>query len=153
MAAAACATSAGQSVAGAADQTARGLPPVARCRRKAGPGWWSTHAASPAAASWDQGPAGADGSFSVVAWRCGTASRSTSERVPAYLSASAPARVAICGCRTGSGLTTRRNGASRPVWSLSAARASTKPSTSCPAKRTFTRAPGTAVSAIATGTV
>jgi hypothetical protein len=53
---------------------------------------------------------------------------------------------------TCSALTTRRNGWSRPVCSLVEARSITKPSTSCPAKRTFTRTPGCASSDIDSGT-
>ncbi len=96
--------------------------------------------------------AAGDGSFSAVACRGGTASRSTSERVPAYRSAIAADSAATSGLRTGSALTTRRSGASRPVWSESLRRSTRNPSTSCPANRTFTRAPGTAVSAMAVGT-
>ena len=96
--------------------------------------------------------AAGDGSFSVVACRGGTASRSTSERVPAYLSAIAADSAATWGPRTGSALTTRRSGASRPVWSEALRRSTRNPSTSWPANRTFTRAPATAFSAIAVGT-
>ena len=88
----------------------------------------------------------------MAACRGGTARRSTSLRVPAYRSASSPARAATSGLSTGSRLTTRRSGASRPWWSVSAARASRYPPTSWPANRTFTRHPGTASSAIAAGT-
>jgi hypothetical protein len=98
------------------------------------------------------GSSAGEGSFSVAAWRGGTASRSTSERVPAYRSASTPASSATGPWRTGSGLTTRWIGVSVPVCSLSAARPRTNPSSDFPAKRTLTRAPGTAVSAIEPGT-
>ena len=97
--------------------------------------------------------AGSLGCFSTVACRGGTASRSTSERVPAYLAATAPVSAATSGVSTGSALTTRRNGCSRPVCSVVAARSMTNPSTSWPAKRTFTRTPGWASSAIVAGTV
>ena len=56
--------------------------------------------------------------FSVAACRPGTASRSTSERVPAYRSASSAASAATCGDSTGSALTTRRSGVSDPSWSV-----------------------------------
>ena len=92
-----------------------------------------------------------EGSFSTVACRGGTASRSTSERVPAYRAATAPVSAATSGVSTRSGLTTRRSGCSRPVCSVVAARSITKPSTSCPAKRTLTRTPGWASSAIVCG--
>ena len=72
--------------------------------------------------------------------------------LPAYRSATAPASVTISGARTGSGLTTRRSGASRPGCSDWEVRTRTNPSTSCPANRTFTRAPGTASSASLAGT-
>ena len=49
-------------------------------------------------------------------------------------------------------LTTRVSGWSRPGWSLVAARPTTYPPTDWPAKRSLTRAPGTAVSAIVAGT-
>jgi hypothetical protein len=54
---------------------------------------------------------------------------------------------------TGSGLTTLVIGASRPTWSVAAARAITHPSTSFPANRTRTRVPGTALADIGSGTV
>jgi hypothetical protein len=95
---------------------------------------------------------GGDGCFSVVAWRGGTASRSTSDRTPAYRSATSATSAATVGASTGSGLTTRRSGASTPAWSLAAARPTTNPSTSWPAKRTLTRTPGWAASAIVAGT-
>ena len=84
MAATACATSVGQSVPGAALQTARGDPPSARWARNAGAGPWAAQAASAAAESYaGGGTAATESFFSVAACRPGTASRSTSERVPA----------------------------------------------------------------------
>ena len=88
----------------------------------------------------------------MVACRGGTASRRTSARVPAYRSASSPATSAIAGLSTGSALTTRRNGVNVPVCSVCALRETTYPSRSLPAKRTLTRDPGTADSAIEAGT-
>ena len=89
----------------------------------------------------------------MVAWRGGIARRSTSDLVPAYLAATLAVSRSISGASTGSALTTRRSGCSRPGCSDSATRATTNPSTSLPAKRTFTRAPGTAVSACAAVTL
>ena len=83
-AAVAWASSNGQSAPGGADHTARGSPPAARCFRNASAVGCSAQAASAASASKDAGRAeGPGGSLSVVAWRGGTASRSTSLRVPA----------------------------------------------------------------------
>jgi hypothetical protein len=98
------------------------------------------------------GATGTESFFSVAACRPGTASRSTSDRVPAYRSATSAASAAIAGCSTGSALTTRRNGLSEPPCSLVAPRSRTNPSTSRPAKRTLTRTPGRASSAIEAGT-
>ena len=56
------------------------------------------------------------------------------------------------GLSTGSGLTTRRRGVSEPRGPLRAVRATRKPSTSWPAKRTFTLTPGLACSSKTAGT-
>ena len=92
---------------------------------------------------------GADGSL-LGAWRAGAGRRAGARRraAPAYRSATAPVSAATSGASTGSALTTRRSGAQPAgVVGLAAARSTTKPSTSWPAKRTLTRAPGTAASA------
>ena len=58
----------------------------------------------------------------------------------------------MAGWSTRSSLTTRRSGVSEPACSDEAERPTTYPSTSCPAKRTFTRTPGCAAAAIEAGT-
>src|SRR5664280_7113 len=72
--------------------------------------------------------------------------------VPAYRSATARAKPATSAESTGSAETTRVSGCNPPANSLAAARASTKPLTSRPLKRTRTRHPGTAWAASRSGT-
>ena len=72
--------------------------------------------------------------------------------MPAYLAATAPVSAATSGVSTRSALTTRRIGWRRPVCPVVADRSITNPSTSWPAKRTLTRTPGWASSAIVAGT-
>ena len=88
--------------------------------------------------------------LSAVAWRGGTAERSTSTRVPAVASATTRARAATSAVSGGTGVTTRRTGRS-PVSGPSVT-ASTQPSSARPAKGTCTRAPATAPSTSAGGT-
>ena len=83
VAAAACARSVGQESPGIEDHTARGDPPSASRRAKAAPPSYPDQAASAAPVSGLAAGAGTESCFSVVACRLGTASRSTSERVPA----------------------------------------------------------------------
>ena len=143
VAAAAVASRAGHDAPGSADQTARGEPP-----------------AGSAATKGSAVPVGCPGLPVVrrgrrVRGRRRTARASRSRRA----GAGPPAAARRSGCRrsgrrpgrtsratagesTGSALTARRSGASRPSCSLRSTRSSTKPSTSCPANRTLTRAPG-----------
>ena len=87
-------------------------------------------------------------------WRGGAAPRGVVRRSSRLRSARRSGRRArrSAGVSTGSAPTARRSGASRPSCSLALTRSTTKPSTSCPANRTFTRTPGTACSAIDAGT-
>ena len=127
VATAASASRSARSSPGRQDQTARGDSPASRASRSAAPPSYGAQRVRSAGG----GPGGFGlGFLSVVAWRGGTASRSTSERVPAQRAAISPVRAAISAVSTGSGLTTRRSGISRPGWADSAARARTNPSTS-----------------------
>ena len=105
VAAAATAISAGHSGPGSADQAARAPRPADSAARNVSPAGY--RAQDPAAGTSGPAAAGGDGLASVPACRGGTASRSTSARVPAYRSATARASPAISGVSTGSGDTTR----------------------------------------------
>src|SRR5689334_7960073 len=98
---AARAISSGQAGPGSAVQAARAGRPAASAPRNDGPVGYLVQ--GPASGRGGLPPAGRANllraafaaAASVAAWRCGTASRSTSARVPAYRSATARARPAI----------------------------------------------------------
>ena len=99
---------------GIAFHTARGARPSASAARKNRPAGYAAHSRAARSSTAPSGPgaafrpeAASAGSASTRACRGGMASRSTSESVPAYRSATARARRAISGVSTGSGETTR----------------------------------------------
>ena len=153
---AASARSTGQSRAageGTVRREAVGAPAEVTWDRKAAPTAYEDHACA-GRSGIGAGSGGSRASaFSAVACRGGTARRRTSPSDPAYRPATVRASASTAGVSTGSGETTLRSGLRRPTCSASARRSTTKPSRSCPAKRTLTRTPGRAVSAIDAGTV
>ena len=108
---------------GGAPRPRAGLPP-SRVLEVRGAACRDAPQAAAAASARHPGSAspGAEGCFSVVAWRGGTARRSTSERTPAYRWASAAASSAMAGLSTRSPLTTRRSGVSVPTCSVRSTR-------------------------------
>ncbi len=154
---AACASSIGQSrsgpVAGTASRDAVGAPPAVTWPRNAEPAAYGSQASGIRSGSSRRSGGSSDRAFSAAACRGGTARRRTSPSEPAYRSATTRAAASTAGVSTGSGETTRRIGLSRPRCSASARRSSTNPERSWPAKRTLTRTPGSAASAIDVGTV
>ncbi len=104
VAATALAISWGQCGPGSAVHTARGAPPSASALRNAGP--CSYRSQLPADGAAGGGSGSGEALASALPFLGGTASCSTSARLPAYLSATARDRASSSGPSTGSGDTT-----------------------------------------------
>ena len=148
------AASALHDVAGATDQAARVALParsLSRCT-SAPPLSYAAHRPAADGSAAATHAVGSTVTASARAWRGGTAARTTSLNVPAYLSATSPTSRSVASVSTGSMPMTRSSGLRAPAWSPTSVRPTTKASVRRPAKRTRTRLPTTAPTASSSGT-